>query len=533
MKKEGMKSKGYKYLLYLVIVILILCIIIEALYIKFNYDISQIITNSEQEQIKLEYNFRYLTISNKNIQRIKSLNKQLVIVNDGYNIELNIDKLSNFVILDVDKEYVEDTSGVFSGKTYCKVSLSKYTHVDKIKSINIKIDKNIINSSVVDIYNNFQDIYMPSQTVVDDMVNIVPVKDNNSYNEFLIVYIPLDKINISEEKITINKNDTKDLKIELVPSNSTNKDIQFNIKDSKIAVINTDKILTGKAAGKTDVEISVKGETVKSTISVEVIPVLEDISLDKSSITLYVGESSTVKAKLVPSNAVNKTLEWTSTNTKVATVNNGKITAKKTGSCKITVKNTEGQIIEKSISIKVVNKPTYNEPSQSTVTGLTYVQGVLIANKKYALPSTYKPGTNSTAYNALLSLQKAAKKAGYNIPLLSGYRSYSTQKTIYNRYVSQYGQAVADTFSARPGHSEHQTGLAFDVGSITDSYGNTAAGKWLAKNCHKYGFIIRYPKGKQHITGYQYEPWHIRYLGEKLATDVYNSGLCLEEYLGI
>ena len=104
---------------------------------------------------------------------------------------------------------------------------------------------------------------------------------------------------------------------------------------------------------------------------------------------------------------------------------------------------------------------------------------------------------------------------------------------LYNNYVSISGKEKADTYSARPGHSEHQTGLAFDVGSIDNNYGNTSAGKWLANNCHKFGFIIRYPIGKQNITGYQYEPWHIRYLGNPLATNVYNSGLCLEEYFGI
>ena len=96
-----------------------------------------------------------------------------------------------------------------------------------------------------------------------------------------------------------------------------------------------------------------------------------------------------------------------------------------------------------------------------------------------------------------------------------------------------YGQELTDTFSARPGHSEHQTGLAFDVGAIDDDFANWPSGIWLKENAHKYGFIIRYPKGKQHITGYKYEPWHIRYLGVDLATKVYNSGLTLEEYLGI
>lgn len=162
---------------------------------------------------------------------------------------------------------------------------------------------------------------------------------------------------------------------------------------------------------------------------------------------------------------------------------------------------------------------------------LTYINGILLVNKKYALPSTYNPGVNPEAAIALKKLQDSASANGYNIPLLSGFRSYSRQRTIYNNYVQVDGQALADTYSARPGHSEHQTGLAFDVGEISDHYGNTPAGIWLANNAHKFGFIIRYPQGKTHITGYKYEPWHIRYIGIEHATNIYNQNTTLEEYL--
>lgn len=165
--------------------------------------------------------------------------------------------------------------------------------------------------------------------------------------------------------------------------------------------------------------------------------------------------------------------------------------------------------------------------------GLTYINGILIVNKKYGLPENYNPGVNGKALSALKSMQSAASTLGLNLSLISGFRSYELQNSVYNNYVSWYGQASADTFSARPGHSEHQTGLAFDIGQIEDNFGETASGKWLAENCHLYGFIIRYPKRKQNITGYKYEPWHVRYLGVDIATKVKNSGLTLEEYLGI
>lgn len=160
----------------------------------------------------------------------------------------------------------------------------------------------------------------------------------------------------------------------------------------------------------------------------------------------------------------------------------------------------------------------------------TYLKGVLIVNKTYALPRSYG-GYNATASAALSRLQAGARNAGFSMPLLSGYRSFDYQDKLYRKYAATDGVAAANTYSAWPGHSEHQTGLAFDIGSINNNYGNTPAGKWLAAHAHEYGFIIRYPKGKESVTGYQYEPWHVRYLGVELATKVYESGLCLEEYL--
>ena len=117
--------------------------------------------------------------------------------------------------------------------------------------------------------------------------------------------------------------------------------------------------------------------------------------------------------------------------------------------------------------------------------------------------------------------------------MISGYRSYDYQAQLYNGYVARDGKEAADRYSAQPGKSEHQTGLAFDVGSIDNNYGETAAGRWLAAHCADYGFILRYPPGKEHITGYMYEPWHIRYVGASTARAIMSSGLTLEEYLGV
>lgn len=166
--------------------------------------------------------------------------------------------------------------------------------------------------------------------------------------------------------------------------------------------------------------------------------------------------------------------------------------------------------------------------------GVTYVDGVLVANKTYSIPNSYNPGgLTKECSSAFNKMKAAAQKDGVNLFIVSGFRSYETQRNLYNRYVAKDGKALADTYSARPGTSEHQTGLAMDLNSLQGSFGETKEGRWLASNCHKYGFIIRYPKGKQSITGYIYEPWHVRYLGTDTATKIYKSGLCLEEYYGI
>jgi len=169
--------------------------------------------------------------------------------------------------------------------------------------------------------------------------------------------------------------------------------------------------------------------------------------------------------------------------------------------------------------------------------GIYYVNGILIANKTYDLPSNYNPGKLLPEFSTAFSNLKAdASKDGINIWVQSGFRSYQTQNTLYNRYVSRDGKKAADRYSARPGHSEHQTGLAADFNEISDTFGDTKAGKWLSENCWKYGFILRYPKGKESETGYMYESWHFRYIGDvDMAKELYNNGnwLSLESYLGI
>lgn len=172
----------------------------------------------------------------------------------------------------------------------------------------------------------------------------------------------------------------------------------------------------------------------------------------------------------------------------------------------------------------------------------------VIANKSRPLnPPTYEPadlvavGNQKLRQEAATALQEmfsAASAAGLKLQALSGFRSYATQQSVYGREVAIHGQAKADSQSARPGHSEHQTGLAMDVGGggcgIEDCFGNTAEGKWVAAHAHEYGFIIRYVPGKEDITGYRSEPWHIRYVGRDLAAELKRIGIqTLEEFFSL
>jgi len=171
----------------------------------------------------------------------------------------------------------------------------------------------------------------------------------------------------------------------------------------------------------------------------------------------------------------------------------------------------------------------------TTKNGITYIDGYLVVNKTYPLPSTYGNGLTKETLNNFNKMKSAATLEGLNIYLSSGFRSYNTQNNLYNKYVKRDGKKMADTYSARPGYSEHQSGLAFDVNTINDSFTNTPEAKWLANNCYKYGFILRYPKNKSNETGYKYESWHFRYVGEDLAKKLYNNGnwITMEKYFGI
>lgn len=255
------------------------------------------------------------------------------------------------------------------------------------------------------------------------------------------------------------------------------------------------------------------------------------ITLSFNSVELIVGQT---KMPMV-SETISEV--WTSSDTSVAVVDNlGNITAVGEGSCVIRVVSESDSKLGAEVKVTVKKSD-----GLQVIDGISYKNGILIANKSYGLPATYNPGgLTSDTYSAFLELVSGAANDGLDIYNSSGFRSYDYQSQIYNNYVDLYGQASADTFSARPGYSEHQTGMAIDCNIIDDTFIGTPEANWLEEHCTEYGFIIRYPQGKQDVTGYKYEPWHIRYIGKENASAFKNAAnaacdryYTLEEWLGI
>ena len=172
----------------------------------------------------------------------------------------------------------------------------------------------------------------------------------------------------------------------------------------------------------------------------------------------------------------------------------------------------------------------------------------VLVNKYYYLDDEYVPNNLETISNqyslngmklvdiakdAFEEMAKAAKKEGLTIIAMSSYRSYDYQVNLYNRYVKEDGKVAADTYSGRPGHSEHQTGLAVDVYNKEKDYTNfdkTDEYNWMLEHAHEYGFILRFPKDKENETGYQFESWHYRYVGKKAAKEIKEKNISFEEY---
>jgi len=205
-------------------------------------------------------------------------------------------------------------------------------------------------------------------------------------------------------------------------------------------------------------------------------------------------------------------------------------------------------LLEKVISIVALSAMLLDSSMKTTLPDKHIDGNVFLVNRQHAISRYYAPLTRKVngpgmsqtmredAAAALEEMFAAAKEDGINLSIVSGYRSYSKQSSIYSRKKSSQGQEAADRVSARPGTSEHQLGLAMDLAKkgssqLNTSFGKTKEGQWVSANAHRFGFIVRYLEDYEDVTGYMYEPWHVRYVGVEHAAELYESGLPMEMYM--
>lgn len=193
-----------------------------------------------------------------------------------------------------------------------------------------------------------------------------------------------------------------------------------------------------------------------------------------------------------------------------------------------------------------LDRPFYDEATMAPA--LNQGSLMVLCNKYYFIPEDYKIDQlvsvperlhakdskvyllDNRALEAYEEMENAASSEGVALTIVSAHRTHDFQANLYDRYVSRNGKAEADTFSARPGYSEHETGLAVDLNQVDTAFEDTKAFAWLAENAHLYGFILRYPKGAENLTGYMYEPWHYRFVGKEVATQIKEEGITFDAY---
>lgn len=400
----------------------------------------------------------------------------------------------------------------------------------------------------------------------------------------------IESLDVSLAALSLDGGEEQKVEAKYSPADAKDVKLSWKSADTDVATVDKNGTIKGVNTGETTVTVtdSVTGLTKDIAVTVNGLELPESMEFDKDSVTIEVGEVYNSVLKFTPEDITyTGAIYYTSDATIASVTNEGVITAKEAGTCTIEAYYENDYRLVATMEVTVIDPYVITEPETTTpetpapettaaetpapettvpdteptpetetdppassstpaptpeytgshkkevIDGITYFDGVMIANKTYTLPRSYNPGVQPEAMDAFYDMQAAAASEGISLWILSSYRSYDDQEVIYNRYVSQDGRDAADTYSSRPGHSDHQTGYTFDLNSLEQDFQYDPAGQWLDKNCYKYGFIIRYPKGKDSSTGYMYEPWHVRYIGVDLATKVTQSGLSLEEYFGI
>ncbi len=367
----------------------------------------------------------------------------------------------------------------------------------------------------------------------------------------IVIVLVLLYLNINNKDIILKN----DLTIEL------GSDIKVSdiIESSKYKVINKeDKIDTSKLGNK-EITIKYKKNNKNNSyiVKIKIIDSEKPVISTEEEINVTIGSNAKIEDMIDVSDNSGDDIDISI---------DGDYDLKKKGEYQVTIIATDssGNKSSKKVKINVLDNLDYNADGSlidgiyttnkgytvKIQNGVASINDIIIVNKTYSLPSTYTPKKpyksiagrgyctdcmEDFVVEAFLKMKDDASREGLKLWVGSGFRSYDTQKMLYNNYVNKDGKEAADTYSARAGYSEHQSGLCFDLNSDSDAFTNTKEGKWVNDNAYKYGFVIRFPKNKEEYTGYEYESWHLRYVGEELAKKLYNNGdwISLEEYFGI
>ena len=441
-----------------VIICLLILIFIIFLIIFGNYSLKNLkIYNSVKKGNVIKLHNKKVKLWKKTINYVKENKNEITIKYKKNYITIPASELKNKMIINLDIEKKKINKPLFNNVKV--LYINDTDTLEKSNKLKVKLPMFLYKNKTVDVYavkNNGEYELINSNKKVNN--KYISFKINNKYKDYFICYIKLKDYTINEN-VTLKKDEEYDINVNFNPSNATNKNIKYKVKDDSIIYLK-DNIIKPLKEGKTTIEIN--SNDINKTINVEV----------KGDKTVLSEEKETKKEE-----------------TKY----------------KVTVKN-----------------------------GITYVDGIMIVNKTYSLPKDYNPGLEKIYKDAFSEMQSAAKLDNINIFIASGFRSYDYQKKIYDAYVKEDGKEKADTYSARPGYSEHQSGLAADINTAASWFDDTAEAKWLKENCYKYGFIVRFPKGEEEYTGYKYESWHLRYVGKDIAKKIHEAGdISLEHYYGL
>lgn len=376
-----------------------------------------------------------------------------------------------------------------------------------------------------------------------------------------------EEILLSTDSVELSPGDTFLLSYSLLPADASPLDAVYASSNPSVATVDSNGIITAFSPGTAIVTVQLENglsASLSLTVLSPDIPV-SSMESNEDSITLTVWQEKHLTVTVYPEDATDKGKIWSSSDPDIAVVDSsGKIRAVSSGRCTVTAASTSNPDISCEISVTVVASSSSSQSpassssessSQATTFNGDFASwnqncdwSMMVINNNNPISDGYKP--QLVSYQSiqidqrvlphLQEMMEAASADGAGLWLASGYRDIALQTKLYNRKVNQFlnkGYSKQDalieaaTIVAKPGTSEHHTGLAVDFNNVSDDFRDTKGYRWLTEHAAEYGFIERYPTDKQSITNVIYEPWHFRYVGVENAKAIQDSGLCLEEYV--